>query len=56
MNFNCQDFIFNIALIQTASLQRDCSFSHVCVHACDCVSGIRFVTVAVPASDRVGVI
>ena len=47
MNFNCQDFIFNIALIQTVSLQIDFPFSHVCVHACDCVSGGRFVSVAV---------
>ena len=47
---------FNIALIQTVSLQKHFSFSHVCVHACDCVRGGRSVTVAVPASDRVGVI
>jgi len=56
MNFNCQDFIYNIALIQTVSLQRNFPFSHVCVHACDRVGGGRFVTVAVPASDGVGVI
>ena len=58
MNFNCQDFIFDISLIQTVSLQGDARFvcSHVCVHACVCVGGGRFVTVDVWASDGVGVI